>query len=145
MTGEEVAELSDAALAARVEEIDLYARISPDQKTRIVLALRQRGHTVGFLGDGVNDAPAIHAADVGLSVEGATDVAREAADMIMLVRNLDVVADGVRGGPAHVRQYPEIRAHGNELELRQHAVDGAGVDLPAVLAADRRSRFCSII
>ena len=96
--GAEVAELSDAALAARVEEMDLYARVSPDQKTRIVLALRQRGHTVGFLGDGVNDAPAIHAADVGLSVEGATDVAREAADMIMLVRNLNVVADGVDEG-----------------------------------------------
>jgi P-type Mg2+ transporter len=67
LSGAEVAKLSDAMLGARVEEIDLYARISPDQKTRIVPALRQRGHTVGFLGDGVNDAPAIHAADVGLS------------------------------------------------------------------------------
>jgi Mg2+-importing ATPase len=98
ITGAEAAELSDAALAARVDDVDLYARIAPDQKTRIVLALRQRGHTIGFLGDGVNDAPAIYAADVGLSVEGATDVAREAADMIMLVRNLDVLADSVEEG-----------------------------------------------
>ena len=116
ITGAEVVELSDAALAARVEEIDLYARISPDQKTRIVLALRQRGHTVGFLGDGVNDAPAIHAADVGLSVEGATDVAREAADMIMLVRNLNVVADGVDEGRrtfANILKYVRMATSSN--------------------------------
>jgi P-type Mg2+ transporter len=116
ITGAEVAELSDAALAARVEEIDLYARISPDQKTRIVLALRQRGHTIGFLGDGVNDAPAIHAADVGLSVEGATDVAREAADMIMLVRNLNVVADGVDEGRrtfANILKYVRMATSSN--------------------------------
>ena len=116
ITGTEVAELSDATLAARVEEIDLYARISPDQKTRIVLALRQRGHTVGFLGDGVNDAPAIHSADVGLSVEGATDVAREAADMIMLVRNLNVVADGVDEGRrtfANILKYVRMATSSN--------------------------------
>ena len=116
LTGAEVAELSDAALASRVEEVDLYARISPDQKTRIVLALRQRGHTVGFLGDGVNDAPAIHAADVGLSVEGATDVAREAADMIMLVRDLSVVADGVDEGRrtfANILKYVRMATSSN--------------------------------
>src|SRR6516164_3417857 len=99
-----------------VEAIDLYARISPDQKTRIVLALRQRGHTVGFLGDGVNDAPATHAADVGLSVEGATDVAREAADMIMLVRNLNVVADGVDEGRrtfANILKYVRMATSSN--------------------------------
>jgi len=116
ITGAEMAELSDAALAARVEEIDLYARISPDQKTRIVLALRQRGHTVGFLGDGVNDAPAIHAADVGLSVEGATDVARESADMIMLVRDLNVIADGVEEGRrtfANILKYVRMATSSN--------------------------------
>jgi Mg2+-importing ATPase len=116
ITGAEVAELSDAALAARVEEIDLYARISPDQKTRIVLALRQRGHTIGFLGDGVNDAPAIHAADIGLSVEDAKDVAREAADMIMLVRNLNVMADGVDEGRrtfANILKYVRMATSSN--------------------------------
>jgi Mg2+-importing ATPase len=116
ITGAEVAELSDVALTARVEETDLYARISPDQKTRIVLALRQRGHTIGFLGDGVNDAPAIHAADVGLSVEGATDVAREAADMIMLVRNLNVIADGVDEGRrtfANILKYVRMATSSN--------------------------------
>jgi Mg2+-importing ATPase len=116
ITGAELAELGDAALAARLEDIDLYARLSPDQKTRVVLALRRRGHTVGFLGDGVNDAPAIHAADIGLSVEGATDVAREAADMIMLERNLDVLANGVEEGRrtfANILKYVRMATSSN--------------------------------
>ncbi|MFN3775317.1 HAD-IC family P-type ATPase [Sphingomonas parapaucimobilis] len=98
LSGDEIAGLSDAALAARVDTVDLYARVSPDQKTRIVRALIARGHTVGFLGDGINDAPAIRAADVGLSVDGATDIAREAADMILLAPDLEVVAAGVAEG-----------------------------------------------
>ncbi|MDH7974715.1 magnesium-translocating P-type ATPase [Sphingomonas sp. AR_OL41] len=98
LTGEEIAALSDQALGARVEHVDLFARVTPDQKTRIVRALMARGHTVGFIGDGINDAPAIRAADIGLSVEGATDVAREAADMILLDTDLGVLADGVAEG-----------------------------------------------
>lgn len=98
LTGDEIAKLNDQALSARVEDVDLFARVTPDQKTRIVRALQARGHTVGFIGDGINDAPAIHAADVGLSVEGATDVAREAADMILLAADLGVLAEGVAEG-----------------------------------------------
>jgi Mg2+-importing ATPase len=98
LTGAEIAELTEPALAARVETVDLFARVSPDQKTRIIRALQARGHTVGFIGDGVNDAPAIRAAEIGLSVEGATDVARSAADMILLAQDLGVVADGVEEG-----------------------------------------------
>ncbi len=98
MTGEEIGELTDEALAVRVAETDLFVRVSPDQKSRIVRALRRRGLTVGFIGDGINDAPAIHAADVGLSVEGGADVAREAADIILLAPDLGVLADGVAEG-----------------------------------------------
>lgn len=98
LTGEAIADLSDTALAARVANVDVFARVTPDQKTRIVRALKAAGHTVGFLGDGINDAPAIRAADIGLSVDGATDVAREAADMILLAPDLDVLADGVAEG-----------------------------------------------
>jgi Mg2+-importing ATPase len=98
LTGEEIAKLNDPALEARVETVDLFARVTPDQKTRIVRALKARGHTVGFIGDGINDAPAIRAADIGLSVDGATDVAREAADMILLAPDLNVLADGVAEG-----------------------------------------------
>jgi Mg2+-importing ATPase len=98
LTGAEIAALTDPALVARIDEVDLFARVSPDQKTRIIRALQARGHTVGFIGDGVNDAPAIHAAEVGISVDGATDVARSAADMILLAQDLGVVADGVEEG-----------------------------------------------
>lgn len=98
LTGPEIAALGDDALAARVQSVDLFARVTPDQKLRIVRALQARGGTVGFMGDGINDAPAIRAADVGLSVDGATDVAREAADMILLDSDLGVLADGVREG-----------------------------------------------
>ena len=98
MTGTEVSDLTDAALEARVDDIDLFARIDPDQKRRIIAALRRRRHVVGFLGDGVNDAPAIHAAHVGISVTGATGVARAAADMILLAPDLSVLAAGVREG-----------------------------------------------
>jgi Mg2+-importing ATPase len=98
LTGSEIAELTDPALIARVDDVDLFARVSPDQKTRIIRALQARGHTVGFIGDGVNDAPAIHAAEVGISVEGATDVARSAADLILLAPDLGVLADGVEEG-----------------------------------------------
>ena len=98
MNGTELASLGEEPFRARVDQTDLFCRVSPDQKTRIVRALRARGHTVGFLGDGINDAPAIRAADVGLSVEGATDVAREAADVILLAPDLRVLADGIEEG-----------------------------------------------
>ncbi|WIW44813.1 magnesium-translocating P-type ATPase [Bradyrhizobium sp. 62B] len=98
MTGAEISELTDAALVARVDDIDLFARIDPDQKRRIIAALRHRNHVVGFIGDGVNDAPALHAAHVGISVTGATEVARAAADMILLAPDLSVLAAGVREG-----------------------------------------------
>ena len=98
LSGDEMESMTDAALAACVNDTDVFVRISPDQKMRIVRALRVRGHTVGFLGDGINDAPAIHAADVGISVEGGTDVARGAADIILLAPDLGVLADGVTEG-----------------------------------------------
>jgi Mg2+-importing ATPase len=98
LTGEEIAGLSEAALTARVSDTDLFARVSPDQKMRIIRALSAAGHTVGFLGDGINDAPAIRAADAGISVESATDVARAAADIVLLAPDLGVIADGVSEG-----------------------------------------------
>lgn len=116
LTGAEIAHLSDAALAARVQHTDLFARVSPDQKTRIIRALKARGHRAGFLGDGINDAPAIHAADAGLSVDGATDVARAAADMILLDHDLGVLADGVEEGRrthANIMKYVRMGTSSN--------------------------------
>ncbi|MBR0671982.1 magnesium-translocating P-type ATPase [Neoroseomonas soli] len=116
LTGVEIARLSDAALAAQVLHTDLFARVAPEQKTRIIRALKARGHRVGFLGDGINDAPAIHAADAGISVEGATDVAQAAADLILLDHDLGVLADGVEEGRrthANIMKYVRMGTSSN--------------------------------
>jgi Mg2+-importing ATPase len=98
LTGTEVQALDDDALCARVEGVNLFCRVNPAQKNRIILALKSRGHVVGYLGDGINDAPSLHAADVGLSVQGAVDVAKQAADMILLENDLMVLHQGMLEG-----------------------------------------------
>ena len=98
LTGSEVALLHDDALRARVEGVNLFCRVNPAQKNRIILALKARGHVVGYLGDGINDAPSLHTADVGISVEGAVDVAKQAAAMILLERDLMVLHKGILEG-----------------------------------------------
>ena len=98
LTGREIAELDDAALHARAEGTTLFCRVSPMQKERVIRALKARGHVVGYLGDGINDAPPLHAADVSLSVDSAVDVAKEAADMILLEQDLRVLHAGVLAG-----------------------------------------------
>ena len=98
LTGAELLQLSDEALLARVEEANLFCRVTPSQKSRIIAALKRRGHVVGFLGDGINDAPSLHIADAGISVESAADVARDAADIILLEKDLSVLERGVREG-----------------------------------------------
>ncbi len=98
ITGSEVADLSEEALVARARNTTLFCRVTPAQKARIIHALRRRGHAVGYLGDGINDAPPLHAADVGISVDGGVDVAKEAAAMILLEHDLAVLERGVREG-----------------------------------------------
>jgi Mg2+-importing ATPase len=98
ITGDEVADLSDEALGVRTRETTLFCRVKPAQKARIIATLRRRGHTVGYLGDGINDAPSLHAADVGISVDSGVDVAKEAAAMILLEPDLGVLERGVREG-----------------------------------------------
>jgi Mg2+-importing ATPase len=98
LTGKDIDQLDDSALRIRVESANLFCRVNPSQKDRVILALKARGHVVGYLGDGINDAPSLHSADVGLSVESAVDVAKEAADMILLDQDLHVLHDGVLEG-----------------------------------------------
>jgi Mg2+-importing ATPase len=98
LTGAQLRLLSDAALPARASDTDIFAEIEPSQKERIVRALRKAGHVVGYMGDGINDAPALHAADVSISVQGAMDAAKEAADIVLLEADLDVLLAGVREG-----------------------------------------------
>ena len=98
MLGADIAACPDAELTARVGDTAVFAEVDPTQKERVLTALRARGAVVGFIGDGINDSPALHAADVGISVDTAVDVAKQAAAIVLLEKSLDVVADGVRLG-----------------------------------------------
>lgn len=98
VTGPQIERMSDAALAAAVQKHQLFARLTPLHKERIVHALRAQGHVVGFMGDGINDAPALRAADIGISVDSAVDIAKEAADIILLEKSLMVLEQGVLEG-----------------------------------------------
>ena len=98
MTGAELRTMSDDALRGHVNGVDIFAEIEPNQKERIILALKDAGNVVGYLGDGINDAPALNAADVGISVDSAVDVAKEAADLVLLEHDLGVLVQGVREG-----------------------------------------------
>ena len=98
LTGAQLDMLDDDALAAALPETTVFARVTPEQKSRVINAQRALGATVGFMGDGVNDAVALHDADVGISVESATDVAKDAADIVLLEKDLDILAGGIGEG-----------------------------------------------
>ena len=98
VTGGEIAQMHDDALARVVEEANVFCRVTPAQKDRIITALKNNGHVVGYLGDGINDAPSLRTADVGISVENAVDIAKESADIILLRNDLRVLHDGVLEG-----------------------------------------------
>jgi Mg2+-importing ATPase len=98
LTGNEVDTMDDAALAFQAENGAIFARMSPEQKNRVILALKARGHVVGYIGDGINDAPSLHTADVGISVMNGVEVAKDAAKVILLEKDLTVLNDGVNEG-----------------------------------------------
>jgi Mg2+-importing ATPase len=98
LLGSQLDELDDDALAAALPHTTVFARVTPEQKSRVIKAQRTLGSTVGFMGDGVNDAVALHDADVGISVESATDVAKDAADIVLLASDLNILADGITEG-----------------------------------------------
>ena len=129
--GVDVEGMSDADLATAAETTTLFARVSPAHKQRIIEAMRSRGHTVGFMGDGINDAPALHAADVGISVDSAVDIAKAAADMILLEKSLLVVDDGVLEGRkvfANITKYVRMGASSNFGNM--FSVLGASIFVP---------------
>ena len=98
LSGDELDNLRDEALWHAVEQTAIFAEVDPNQKERIILALKKRGHVVGYMGDGINDAPSLHSADVGISVNNAVDVAKEAADLVLLKQDLDVLREGILQG-----------------------------------------------
>ena len=129
--GEELARMTDSALGHVVEQTSVFARVSPAQKNRIILALKRRSHVVGYLGDGVNDAPSLHTADVGISVDTATDVAREAADIILVEPGLDVLHSGIMQGrraSGNVLKYLRMSTSSNFGNMASMA--GASLFLP---------------
>jgi Mg2+-importing ATPase len=133
LLGKQVESLSDAELAESVEQVDIYARLSPSHKQRVVNALQQKGHVVGFMGDGINDAPALRAADVGISVDNAVDIAKESADMILLEKNLMVLVQGVQEGRkvfVNILKYIRMGASSNFGNM--FSVIGASAWLPYV-------------
>jgi Mg2+-importing ATPase len=116
LLGDDVEKMSDAELADAAEKTTLFARLSPAHKQRIVRVLRGKGHVVGFMGDGINDAPALHAADIGISVDTAVDIAKESADLILLEKDLMVLDGGVIEGRkvfANILKYIRMGASSN--------------------------------
>ena len=98
LTGPEIHNISDGALLKRVGEVSVFAEVEPNEKERIIIALKKAGYVVGYMGDGINDASALHAADVSISVDSAVDVAKEAADIVLLEKDLAVLKNGVKAG-----------------------------------------------
>ena len=126
VTGKEIDELSDYELGKLVEEVDIFARMNPIQKERVVSILRKNGHSVGYMGDGVNDAPALRSSDVGISVDGGTDIAKESSDIILLEQNLEVIHNGVIEGR---------KVYGNILKYMKLALSQDFGDVFSILIA----------
>ena len=123
--------MTPEALRARVAPVNLFCRVSPQQKERILLALKHTGRVVGFLGDGINDASALHAADVGISVDSAADVAKEAADLVLLEHDLAVVHDGVIEGRRTVENVTKYILMGASSNFgNMFSMAGAALFLP---------------
>jgi Mg2+-importing ATPase len=131
LLGADLEKLSDEELADAAERTALFARVSPASKQRIITALQSRGHTVGFMGDGINDAPALRTADVGISVDTAVDIAKESADMILLEKSLMILEEGVLEGRkvfANILKYVRMGASSNFGNM--FSVLGASVFVP---------------
>jgi Mg2+-importing ATPase len=133
LLGADVEKMSDPELADASEKTTLFARLSPAHKQRVIRALRSKGHVVGFVGDGINDAPALRAADVGISVDTATDIAKESADLILLEKDLMVLEGGVIEGRkvfANILKYIRMGASSNFGNM--FSVLGASAFLPFI-------------
>ena len=131
LTGHELVTMSEESLRARLSSVNLFCRITPQQKERILVALKRSGKVTGFLGDGINDASALHSADVGISVDSAADVAKEAADLVLLEHNLDVVHDGIIEGRRTVENVTKYILMGASSNFgNMFSMAGAALFLP---------------
>ena len=117
ITGNKIDTLSDVALSRLLKRNNIFAKLSPIQKARIVRVLKQNGNVVGYMGDGINDSPALINSDVGISVDTAVDIAKETADIILLEKDLNVLLDGVMERKKNICKFNEIYKNGNKLQL----------------------------
>ena len=117
ITGNKIDTLSDVALSRLLKRINIFAKLSPIQKARIVRVLKQNGNVVGYMGDGINDSPALTNSDVGISVDTAVDIAKETADIILLEKDLNVLLDGVMERKKNICKFNEIYKNGNKFQL----------------------------
>lgn len=117
ITGNKIDTLSDVALSRLLKRNNIFAKLSPIQKARIVRVLKQNGNVVGYMGDGINDSPALTNSDVGISVDTAVDIAKETADIILLEKDLNVLLDGVMERKKNIRKFNEIYKNGNKFQL----------------------------
>ena len=117
ITGNKIDTLSDVALSILLKRNNIFAKLSPIQKARIVRVLKQNGNVVGYMGDGINDSPALTNSDVGISVDTAVDIAKETADIILLEKDLNVLLDGVMERKKNICKFNEIYKNGNKLQL----------------------------
>ena len=117
ITGNKIDALSDVALSRLLKRNNIFAKLSPIQKARIVRVLKQNGNVVGYMGDGINDSPALTNSDVGISVDTAVDIAKETADIILLEKDLNVLLDGVMERKKNICKFNEIYKNGNKLQL----------------------------
>lgn len=136
LLGTDIDKMSDEELAKKVEEVNVFARMNPLQKERVVKQLKNNGHVVGYMGDGVNDSPSLHIADVGISVNTATDIAKEAADIILLERSLKVIYEGVLEGR---------RVYGNIIKYMKMALSSDFGDVFSIVIASTFLPFLPLL
>ena len=117
LTGAELDEMTDSELSTAVEKIHVFAELTPGQKVRLVSALQENGHSVGFMGDGINDIPAMNEADVGISVDTAVDAAKDAADVVLLQKDLNVLEQGILEGRKTFTNMLKIYQDHRQLQL----------------------------
>ena len=143
LLGTDLETMTDEKLAEEAEYTDVFAKLTPEQKVRVVRVLREKGHTVGFMGDGVNDAAAMKAADIGISVDTAVDVAKESADIILLEKDLMVLEEGIIEGRktyANMLKYIKTDCF---LQFREHVFSTGGISIASVSANDEcTADFC---
>ena len=134
VTGSQIEKLSDTAVLRLLRKTNIFVKLSPIEKARIVRLLKTAGNVVGYMGDGINDAPSLTNSDVGISVDTAVDISKESADIILLEKDLHVLLDGVTERKENIWKLTEIYQNGNKLQLRRSYVSNNRKRITTILA-----------